>query len=126
MIGFGISNESRSSSMPVKRRTPSTTSAGGDGAVELALVAGLGRDHDPAADQLGGKPLRLFLGLSLGLDAGFADGLGLGQGRLVGLDRLLPRQQVIAGVTLGHVHDIAPLAQLLDIGSEDEPHLVLR
>src|SRR5690606_671947 len=95
-----------------------------DGAVELALVAGLGGDDDTSADQLGGDPLGLLLGLALGLLTGAAQGLGGADGSFGGLDGLLLRQQEVAGVAVGHVDDVTLLAERRNVGSEYQLHFV--
>jgi len=93
-----------------------------DRTVELALVPGLGGEHHTAADELGGDRLGGLLGPALRLETGFAYRLGLGQGPVVGDDRLAPWKQEVACVSVGDVDDVATSSQILDIGGEDEPH----
>jgi hypothetical protein len=40
--------------------------------------------------------------------------------------RQLPRQEIVAGVAVGHLHDLAALAQIVDVFSENDFRRLLR
>src|SRR5690606_8019478 len=96
----------------------------GDGhrAVELAFVTGVRRDDDTGPGELLGDALSCLAGLLLGLDASLTDLLGRLHGAGVGLDGVPAGQQVVAGVSLGDVYDVALLAQRLDVLGQYELH----
>ncbi len=92
--------------------------------IDRTFVARLGGDHHTGAHQLGGDPLRFVLGLALRFLAGTAQSLGGADGTLGGLHGLLLGEQVVAGVAVGYIDDVALLAERRHIGSEYELHFV--
>ena len=97
-------------------------SRGRDRAVELAAVAGLAQQDEGLAVQLLGDLLGFLLAFQiarfqlrlLGLEI-FAVGLG-------GAQRLLLRQQEVAGEAVLDAHFVAHLAELLDAFEQDHLH----
>src|SRR5690606_21458998 len=96
--------------------------ADGHRAVELALVTGVCRDDHTGPGELLGDTLGSLTGLLLGLDAGLTDLLGRLHGARIRLDGVMTGQQVVAGVSLGDVYDVALLAQRLDVLDQYELH----
>ena len=94
--------------------------ARGDRAVELAALAGLADDDDGDAVELLRHLLRLAAALEiLGLELG-ALLLEIGEVLLGRAQRLLLRQQIVAGKARPHLHDLAHLAQFLHPLEQDD------
>ena len=96
--------------------------AGRDRAIKLAAVAGLAQQHEGLAVELARDLFGFFLALEIArfqLRALGFEIVEVGFGRA---QRLLLRQQEVAGEAVLHLHHIAHLAELFDAFEQDHLH----
>ena len=96
----------------------------GDGTEQFGVAArpGPSRDLDHHGDQGAGHQLGRLAVLGVPQIAGPTHGIGLGGHPARGGYGVALGKQVVAGVSVRNVDDVATLAHVVEIGAEDDPH----